>query len=337
MLESAYRKERESFMNTKVKSHEAIRRLAMAAMLSAIAAVLQLIEISIPLMPSFVKLDLSDLPALLGAFSLGPWWGVLIELVKNLLHWPFGSSAGVGELCNFLLGGVFVLTAGLVYARRKSRGTALLGSVLGAVAMALFSLPLNYYLVYPVYTNFMPLESIVSAYEAILGNVAKVPTSNSLFNCLLIFNMPFTLIKGLLNMLVCFFIYKPLSRTVLSKGLLSEEKAGLTAVDLRKKKRNLWILTAVGILLLLVQAFLWAIKLFPETLAFAKPFVKMAAAMDKLLADPGKSWALKALAVLAFHAPGVSGVLCVVLGLVNLTRVKKQQAAKPEESPNPEE
>lgn len=324
-------------MNPKVKSHEAIRRLAMAAMLSAIAAVLQLVEISIPLMPSFIKLDLSDLPALLGAFSLGPWWGVLIELVKNLLHWPFGSSAGVGELCNFLLGGVFVLVAGLTYARRKSRGTALLGSVLGSVAMALFSLPLNYYLVYPVYTNFMPLDAIVSAYEAILGGVAKVPTQNALFNCLLIFNAPFTLIKGLLNMLVCFFIYKPLSKTVLSKGLLSEEKAGLSTVDLRKKRRNLWILTAVGILLLLIQAFLWAVRLFPDAFAFAKPFVKMTSAMDKLLADPEKSWALKALAVLAFYAPGVSGALCVALGLVNLFRLKKLPAEKPEETPNSEE
>ena len=81
-------------------------RLAVAAMLSAIAAVLQFVEFAIPVMPSFVKLDISDLPALLGTFALGPWWGVAIQLVKNLLHLPFGHSAGVGELCNFLLGGV---------------------------------------------------------------------------------------------------------------------------------------------------------------------------------------------------------------------------------------
>lgn len=71
--------------------------LAVAAMLSAVAAVLQFVEFSIPLIPSFVKLDISDLPALLGTFSLGPVYGVVIQLVKNLLHLPFGSSAGVGE------------------------------------------------------------------------------------------------------------------------------------------------------------------------------------------------------------------------------------------------
>ena len=196
-----------------MESSQKTHKLAVAAMLTAAAAVLQFIEFSIPIMPSFVKLDLSDLPALLGSFALGPWWGALIQLVKNLLHLPFGSSAGVGELCNFLLGGVFVLVAGLVYHHRKTRGSALLGSVLGAAALALVSLPLNYFFVYPAYIAILhfPEEAIISAYEAILGSVAHFPTANPLLNCLLIFNVTFTLVKGLLNVLISFLIYKPLS------------------------------------------------------------------------------------------------------------------------------
>ncbi len=196
-------------METKQKTH----RLAVAAMLAAIAAVLQFIEISIPIMPSFVKLDLSDLPALLGAYALGPFWGVLIQLVKNLLHLPFGSSVGVGELCNFLLGSIFVLTAGLFYHRNKTRKTAVLGASIGALCMAIASLPLNYYIVYPVYVTILnfPEEAIIAAYEAILGSVAHIPTANPLLNCLLIFNVTFTLAKGLLNVIICQLIYKPLS------------------------------------------------------------------------------------------------------------------------------
>ena len=97
--------------------------IAVAAMLTAVAFVLQFIEFPIPIMPSFVKLDISDLPALLGTFSLGPVYGVAIQLAKNIIHLPFGSSAGVGELCNFILGAVFVLAAGLVY-RRGPDGAA---------------------------------------------------------------------------------------------------------------------------------------------------------------------------------------------------------------------
>ena len=114
-------------MTQKQKTHH----IAVAAMLCAVAFVLQFIEFSIPLIPSFVKLDLSDLPALLGTFSLGPVYGVVIQLVKNLLHLPFGSSAGVGELSNFLLGAVFAFIAGIVYKKHKNRGGALWGSVAG--------------------------------------------------------------------------------------------------------------------------------------------------------------------------------------------------------------
>ena len=187
-------------------------RLAVAAMLSAVAAVLQFVEFSVPVMPSFVKLDLSDLPALLGTFALGPWWGVAIQLVKNLLHLPFGHSAGVGELCNFLLGGVFAFVAGLVYHRHKSRTTALTGSILGALAMAVICLPLNYFFVYPAYVAILhfPLEAIIGAYEAILSGVSQI-SGNPLFNCLLVFNVPFTFCKGLIDVLICFLIYKPLS------------------------------------------------------------------------------------------------------------------------------
>ena len=94
-----------------VHTHQKTRthKLAVAAMLTAVAFILQFIEFSIPmLIPSFVKLDLSDLPALLGTFSLGPIYGAAIQLAKNLLHFPFGSSAGAGELCNFILEGLHI-------------------------------------------------------------------------------------------------------------------------------------------------------------------------------------------------------------------------------------
>ena len=196
-------------MSAKRKTHH----LAVAAMLSAIAFVLQFVEFSIPLMPYFVKLDISDLPALLGTFSLGPVYGVVIQLVKNIMHLPFGTSAGVGELSNFLLGAVFVGAAGLFYKRHKTRKTALIGSIVGAIAMAVVCLPINYFLVYPAFVVVygMPLDAIIGTYEAILGGVAHIPTSNALFNCLLVFNVPFTLFKGALDVVLCFLIYKPLS------------------------------------------------------------------------------------------------------------------------------
>lgn len=185
------------------------RTLAVTAMLSAVAAALMYIEIPIPvLIPSFVKLDVSDLPALLGSFSLGPVASIVIAFLKNVLHIVLKgtSSAFVGELCNFALNAVFAVAAGLIYKFHKNRTGAILGSLAGAVAMGLFSVPLNYFLVYPAYAAaFGGMELIVEAYQTIL------PSVNGLLECLLIFNLPFTIVKGLLCAAICFLIYKPLS------------------------------------------------------------------------------------------------------------------------------
>ena len=101
-----YRTAGEHVETSAASQRKKTHHIAVAAMLTAVAFVLQFIEFPIPIMPSFVKLDISDLPALLGTFSLGPVYGVAIQLAKNIIHLPFGSSAGVGELCNFILGAV---------------------------------------------------------------------------------------------------------------------------------------------------------------------------------------------------------------------------------------
>ena len=111
-------------MNTKKKPVN-VRYMTMTAMLSAIAFVLMMLEFSIPIMPSFIKLDFSELPALIGSFAMGPLSGTVICLIKNLLHLPMSSTGGVGELSNFILGAMFVIPAGLFYKKRKgSRSSA---------------------------------------------------------------------------------------------------------------------------------------------------------------------------------------------------------------------
>ena len=191
--------------------------ITVAAMLSAVAFILQFIEFPIPmLIPAFVKMDFSDLPALLGAFALGPVYGVVISAVKNILHIVISgtSTAGVGELCNFMLGAVFSAVAGFISKRNKSRKTAIIGAIAGAAIMAAFSVPSNYFITYPAYVQFyhLPLEAILGMYQAIL------PSANSLIKCLVIFNMPFTMVKGLLDAALCMIIYKPLSPILHGRG-----------------------------------------------------------------------------------------------------------------------
>ena len=195
----------EAVVNKNALYGSRVRRLCGTAMLGAVAYVLMFLEFPIPLIPSFIKLDFSELPALIAAFAYGPVSGVAVCLIKNLIHLINTQSGGVGELSNFILGAVFVFTAGMVYKKLHTKNGAALGALIGAVIMALISIPSNYFIVYPVYTVFMPMEAIIGAYKAINPNV------NTLMDCLITFNMPFTFFKGLCSFIITIFIYKPLS------------------------------------------------------------------------------------------------------------------------------
>lgn len=185
-----------------------VRQLAVTAMLSALAFILMYIEISVPVMPAFVKFDFSDLPALIGAFALGPVFGVIIELIKNVLHLVVSQSMFIGELSNFILGAVFTFVAGFMYKRNKTKKTAIIAGITGAVVMGLVSIVSNYFLVYPVY-----VAAFFGGDESICVGMYKViaPSMETLMQCLLCFNLPFTIVKGLISVVITMLIYKPLS------------------------------------------------------------------------------------------------------------------------------
>ncbi|WP_194608628.1 ECF transporter S component [Clostridium vitabionis] len=183
-----------------------IHKIAVTGILAAAAYILMLLEIPVPmLMPTFIKFDFSDLPALLGAFALGPMTGILVELIKNIFHIANTGSFGVGELSNFLMGAVFSGMAGLWYKYHRTKAGAITGSFLGASVMAIASVPINYFVVYPVYYNFLPEETILAAYQAI------IPGMKSILMSLICFNLPFTFVKGMIDVGITFLIYKHLS------------------------------------------------------------------------------------------------------------------------------
>ncbi|MBO5231022.1 MAG: ECF transporter S component [Clostridia bacterium] len=189
-----------------------IKSITVMAIMGAIGFILMMLEFPLPfIIPSFIEFDFSELPAIITAFALGPIQGIVVCFIKNLLHLFVTTTAGVGELSNFILGAIFVGVAGFIYKYKKTRAGALIGSVSGALIMAVVSIATNYFITYPFYTNFMPMEGIIGAYQAIL------PAADSLLKCLIIFNVPFNFVKGMVVSLICFGIYKKLSPVLKSK------------------------------------------------------------------------------------------------------------------------
>ena len=182
------------------------RKITVCAVLSAISVILMFLSIPLPFLPPYLKLDFGDLPALIGAFSMGPVWGVVICLIKNLLSLFNTATAGVGELANFINGSAFVFAAGIIYKKRKTKKGAVIGAIAGTVAMCVAGFFVNLYITYPFYEKaMMPMEVIVGMYSAIL------PWADTLIKGLLVFNLPFSFARGILLSIITMLVYKRLS------------------------------------------------------------------------------------------------------------------------------
>ena len=185
------------------------RTLTQIAMLGAVAGVLMNFEFPIPfLAPSFYQLDFSEIPVLIGSFAMGPLAGVVIELVKILVHLVTKGTmtAGVGDVANFILGCAFVVPAGLIYRFHhiKSRKHAVEGMVVGTVLTSIAACLLNAYVLLPAYGKAfgMPIEAFIE-----MGTAVN-PSVNSLLGFVAMIIVPFNLFKYTLTSVIVFFIYK---------------------------------------------------------------------------------------------------------------------------------
>lgn len=185
------------------------KTMVKVAVLSVVAFLLQYVDFPLPfLFPAFLKIDFSDVPALIGAFSLGPFMGVVIELLKNILHFIFkNETAGVGEFANFITGASLVYVAGLYYFRKKSRTNALIGMILGTIFMAALMSIANYYVFLPLYEKVLgfPMSAIIQ-----MGTAAN-PAITDLKTLVVIGILPFNIIKGAIICVITFLLYKKLS------------------------------------------------------------------------------------------------------------------------------
>ncbi len=184
------------------------RSIAVIGILSAFAAGLMFIETLVPFTPGFLKLDVSELPVLLGTFALGPVAGIIIELLKNLIHFIMKSSTGgVGELANFIVGTAFLVPAGIIYRLRKNKTHALLGMAAGTVTMAIVGAAVNYWFLIPVYVSVMgfPLDAIIGM------GTAAMPAIVDLKTLILYGVVPFNLFKGIVISVLTLLLYKRVS------------------------------------------------------------------------------------------------------------------------------
>lgn len=181
-------------------------KLVKIGMLSAVSIVLMMFELSFPIFPFFLKMDISDLPALIGAVSMGPVAGILIELIKNILHLFKTSTAGVGEVANFLVGISLVIPIGIFYKKEKSLKNFIIGSLIGTILMVVVACVFNYYVLIPAFAVAfgMDVQGFADIANKVNPNVVD-------FKTLIYFSIgPFNAIKAIVVIVIGYIMCKVL-------------------------------------------------------------------------------------------------------------------------------
>ena len=174
------------------------------AILSAISYILMFISLPIPgIFPDFLKIDISDVPAIFGGMSLGPVAGFIIVFIKNLFQAMTASTtAWIGEIANLLIGGSYVVIVSLIYRHKKDIKGLLIGFILGIIAMIIVGCLTNYYMLLPFYAKVMPMEAIIS-----MGSIIN-PRITDLGSFVILMIAPFNLVKAVLISLITLPLYK---------------------------------------------------------------------------------------------------------------------------------
>lgn len=191
--------------NSKLK----VKRLTIIAMLSAISVVLMLFDIPLGFLPAFYKIDLSELPVIIGAFTLGPVAGVVIEFIKIFLNLLLTGTQTmfVGEFANFLIGCSFIIPASFIYYMKKGKKSAIIGLTVGTLVMIVVGCVLNAFVLLPKYAEVfqMPLDALIS-----MGS-EKNAAITGMFTFVVLAVAPFNLIKGTAVSVITVAIYKKIS------------------------------------------------------------------------------------------------------------------------------
>lgn len=186
-----------------------IQLIVKCAMLAALAAVVMLFKVSLPFVPPFYELDLSEVIIMLTGFALGPVAAIITEALKIVLNLLMdgSSTAGVGEFANFIMGLAFVLPAILYYHKHKTRSAAAKGMAFGVISLCVVACILNYFVLLPVYAYFFKMD--IAALVAMGSEIN--PAINNLFTFIVIGVLPFNIIKGTITSIVVYFTYKKVS------------------------------------------------------------------------------------------------------------------------------
>jgi len=191
------------------------KKIALTAILSTLATILYMfIKFPLPMLfPSFLDFQVSNLPAIIGGFLLGPVYGSLIVIIRFLIKLPFSSTQYVGELADLIIGLAVVISSSIIYIKNKTRKGALIALTTSTIIWVITSVLLNRYVLVPFYIELF-FKGDVNAFVNICKIIPGINEQNYMQKYLVYAVLPFNLLLSISVNLITFFVYKRLSNFI---------------------------------------------------------------------------------------------------------------------------
>ncbi len=174
------------------------KQLTVSGLLAALSIAVMFLEFNIPFIPPFLKLDFSDIPALIGGMAISPAVGILVIIVKNLIHLLMTSTGGAGEAANIIMGCCYILPIAFFAKKNKTA----VGAIIGISAMTVVAILFNYFILIPWYSKVMPMDAIIN----MCSQVNSLITTK--LDIILYGVAPFNILKGAINTVLSLVIIK---------------------------------------------------------------------------------------------------------------------------------
>jgi len=186
------------------------QQMVKISILAVIGTILTIINMSVPGFPPFLKLDLGNIPAVIGAIAMGPMAAVFIELIKNLLKFIVDTSTGgIGEFANFMVGIGYIIPFAIIYKKNPTKKGFIIGATVGVIVMTIMGAVLNYFVLIPMYAILMGGQELIISMAAVANS-----SITDLRTLILIGIIPFNMFKGIVVSVVGYALYQSLKPVI---------------------------------------------------------------------------------------------------------------------------
>jgi len=188
---------------------------------AGLSTVLYFIRFPLPMFPSFLEIQFSVLPAIIGGFTMGPVGGILIVVIKFLMSLPFSKTAYVGDFADLLIGAATVLVTSMVYQKYKSKKGGLVALLLGSLTWIVTGVLTNYFILVPAYLKLFFNNDLEGFLQLCRVVIKDINADNYMMKYILYAVIPFNALIAFVVSTITFLVYKKISNFL---HKLDEEK-----------------------------------------------------------------------------------------------------------------